>query len=502
MTVDFEKLKELAKLFAPYAPLYMVGGVVRDELLGCSGGDVDICSPLTVDEVKRVLTGVPTNAPVCGVNSSQYTVLDRNLRMGTVHIVSHGFCAEYTTFRTDSYDRASGAHTPTDVRFTTDISEDARRRDFKCNAVYKDIMTGEIVDPLSGVDDIKRGILVAADTPDNVFEADGLRILRLVRFACELGFEIEQDTMRAAKQNAWRVKDIAVERVREELNKIFISDCNYKGKLTQKQSECGATDTERECNASAECSHNVDNNVESDTANIKPHLRGIKLLDELGLIDLLLPELAELKDLSQPKKYHIFDAYWHSIKAFEVSPPHLRWAALLHDVGKRRAFELNGGVNMHGHDEIGADMVRGILGRLKFANADKARTVSLVRWHMVDVKGDMSWHKLRRFAAEHSDIADDLCVIKEVDAFASSGRRLEQNRLREAWNEIQEDGTPLSIKQLKVDGNDLKELGVEDKEIGNILSELWLDTVLNPALNDKNKAIKYVLRKVNGSFDE
>lgn len=501
MTVDFEKLKELAKLFAPYAPLYMVGGAVRDELLGVSGGDVDICSPLTVEEVKRVLTNVPvcgvndgvsTNAPVCGVSSSPYTVLDRNLRMGTVHITSQGFCAEYTTFRTDSYDRASGAHTPTDVRFTTDIVEDARRRDFKCNAVYKNIMTGEIVDPLGGVDDIKHRLLTAADTPDSVFEADGLRILRLVRFACELGFDIAPDTMRAAKQNAWRVKDIAVERVRDELNKIFLSDCSYKGKLTTEQSECGATDT----------NINDASIIKYDFDGVKPHVRGIKLLDELGLIDLLLPEIAELKGLQQPKKYHLYDAYGHSIKAFEVSPPKLRWAALLHDVGKRRAFDLNNGANMHGHDEIGADMVREILGRLKFANADKAQIVSLVRWHMVDVKGDMSWHKLRRFAAEHSDIAEDLCTIKDVDAFASCGHLPEHNRLREAWNEIQADGTPLSIKQLKVDGNDIKALGAEDKEIGALLHELWLDTVLNPALNDKNSAIKYVLRRLNNSSNE
>ncbi|MDE6059899.1 MAG: HD domain-containing protein [Clostridia bacterium] len=490
MTVDIEKLKELAKLFAPYAPLYAVGGIVRDELLGCSGGDVDICSPLTVDEVKRALEGF------------SYTVSDRNLRMGTVHIFSDGFCAEYTTFRTDSYDKSSGAHTPTNVRFTTDICEDARRRDFKCNAVYKDIMTGEIVDPLGGVDDIKHRLLTAADTPDNVFEADGLRILRLVRFACELGFEIEQDTMRAAKQNAWRVKDIAVERIRDELNKIFTSDCNYKGECAQKPSKYGTVDVACKSNANTECSSNADSNIEGDTCNIKPHVRGIKLLDELGLIDLLLPELAELKGLQQPKKYHLYDAYWHSIKAFEVSPPHLRWAALLHDVGKRRAFEMNGGANMHGHDEIGADMVRDILNRLKFANADKYKTVSLVRWHMVDIKGDMSWHKLRRFAAEHSDIAEDLCTIKDVDAVASCGHLPEHNRLREAWNELQEDGTPLSIKQLKVDGNDLKALGVEDKEIGSILSELWLDTVLNPALNDKNSAIKYVLRKLNRSSNE
>lgn len=516
MTVDLLKLKELAALFAPYATLYEVGGCVRDELLGCECGDVDVCSPLTVDEVKRALANTP------------FTVSDRNLRMGTVHISADGFCVEYTTFRTDSYDRSSGAHTPSQVRFTADIAEDALRRDFKCNAVYKNILTGQTVDPLGGEEDIKRRMLSAADKPDAVFEADGLRILRLVRFACELGFCIEEDTTRSARQNAWRVKDIAAERVREELSKIFIADTAHPSLTCRHGASCKETAVNSDLgditfsdNMTAEKS-NVESGIPSantaswkennETADMetvikvsssekyaewqhmgeKAHVRGVRLLDELGLVDLLLPELAEIKNLQQPKKYHLYNAYEHSLKAFEVSPPHLRWAALLHDVGKRRAYELSGRTHMHGHDEIGAEMVREVMNRLRFSNAEKARIVGLVRWHMIDIKGDMSTYKLRRFAAEHSDIADELCIIKDADAEASCGYRPEINRFRDVWNEVKSDGTPLCVKDLKVNGNDLISLGIEEKQIGVLLEKLWEDTVLNPVLNDRKKALSYI----------
>lgn len=449
---SIQKLKRLAELFSPYATLYAVGGYVRDGLLGCETGDIDVCSKLRVEDVKNILL------------NSDFAVSDKNLRMGTVHISSHGFVVEYTTFRVDSYDGLSGAHTPDEVRFTEDIGEDARRRDFKCNAVYYDVLNDKIVDPLCGAADIKNKILSAADAPEKVFEADGLRILRLVRFACQLGFEIEPHTLSVAKANAWRVKDIAVERIRDELCKIFVSDTAHPALRLE-----GA------------------------------HLRGFRLLDELGLINLLLPELAALKGVQQKKKYHIYDAYEHSVKAFELAPPNLRWAALLHDVGKPVALAKNNGENMHGHDVIGADIVSDMLNRFKFSNADKSHIVKLVRWHMIDLKGDTSFNKLRRFAAEYNDIIDDICAIKDADAEASSGIAPKVNRVRDAWQSVKQDGTPLNINQLKVDGNDVLAMGADGKDIGHILQELWEDTVLNPSLNSREKALAYIARKVGKS---
>ena len=245
-----DKLIALANCFKPFATLYEVGGAVRDELLGIDCFDVDVCAQLVVDDVKKILS------------NTDFVVSDRNLRMGTVHISSGDFVCEYTTFRTDSYDVSSGEHTPKDVRFTTDMNLDAKRRDFKCNALYKDVLTGEIVDLLGGVEDVKNKIVSTADGPEIVFEADGLRILRMVRFAAELGFDVEKNTYEVAKKNAWRVKDIAVERIRDELEKIFVADAKHP------------------------------------ELNLKDaHVRGLRMLDDLGLVDMLLPELASLKGL-------------------------------------------------------------------------------------------------------------------------------------------------------------------------------------------------------------
>lgn len=446
------KLNKLASLFAPYATLYLVGGCVRDKLLGTACYDIDICSKLTVDNVKTILS------------NTDFVVSDRCLRMGTVHISSGDFVAEYTTFRTDSYDKDSGKHHPDSVKFTDDISLDARRRDFKCNALYEDVSTGEIVDMVGGLQDIKNKVISTADDAQTVFEADGLRILRMVRFASELGFEIEPHTFDVAKQNAWRVKDLAVERIREELCKIFVADVKHK-------------------------------ELNLPTA----HVKGFRLLDELGLVDMLLPELAALKGLEQPKKYHLYDSYEHSVKAYEVAPPNIRFCALMHDIGKAEAVKRYG--NMHGHDHIGAEMMRDVCNRFKFSTAQTRLAVRLVRWHMVDLAGDMSVNKLRRFVAKNMDIVDDLCALMRADAIASCGRCDKENRIATVAKELREDGTPLCIKDLKVSGDDLVRLGVEEKDRGKVLEALWEDTVMNPALNDRNKALDYIER-VNKKLKE
>lgn len=444
--LDSVDLFELAKAIAPYATLYAVGGCVRDGLLDIECFDIDVCAELSVDDIKKALL------------NTDFVVSDKNLRMGTVHISRGNFTVEYTTWRSDSYDLSCGGHTPKEVSFTNDITIDARRRDFRCNAVYYDILNKKIVDPLGGVEDIKNGVLTSADDPEIVFEADGLRILRLVRFYAELGFSIEDKTLSVAKQNAWRVKDIVVERIREELCKIFVADTRHK---------------------------------QLDTKD--GHVRGFRLLDELGLVDMLLPELAELKGLEQPAKYHLYDAYEHSVKAFEIAPPHLRIASLFHDLGKRRSIEKYG--NMHAHDTMGEEIARGILNRFKFSNADTYRICQLVRWHMVDINGNTSQAKLRRFVVEHADIIEDLCDLMDIDGIASCGKLTRPNRLREEYEYLKSKGIPLCVKDLKVTGNDLVDMGVECKYRSTLLKDLLLETAMNPHLNDRDVALAYVEKR-------
>lgn len=445
-------LKSLAICFKPFATLYQVGGAVRDELLGIECFDIDVCAKLKVEDVKKILS------------NTDFVVSDKNLRMGTVHISCGDFVCEYTTFRTDSYDVSSGGHTPKDVRFTLDMSLDARRRDFKCNALYKDILTGKILDLLGGTEDVKNKIISTADEPNIVFEADGLRILRMVRFAAELGFGVESNTFEIAKKNAWRVKDIAVERIRDELEKIFVADTKHP-RLNLKDA----------------------------------HVRGLAMLDELGLVDMLFPELATLKDLEQPKKYHLYDAYKHSLKAFECAPPRLRFAALLHDIGKTESIKSTG--NMHSHAQIGAELADGICKRFKLPNSERKRLVKIVALHMTDVKGDMPKGKLRRFVVENFDVIRDLCDFMDADSIAHKGESGRSDAIRRVVKEIENDGTPLRVKDLKISGQDLVNMGVDEKTRGKILEELWLDTAENPALNDREKAIDYVENKRKDNRD-
>lgn len=450
MAVDEQKLKRLATYFSPAAPLYEVGGCVRDELLGVKCYDVDVCAQLDVETVKKILL------------NTDFVVSAKNLRMGTVHISSDDFCVEYTTFRTDSYDKASGKHSPDDVTFTSDMSLDARRRDFKCNALYKDILTGEIVDLLGGKEDIKNKIISTADEPNAVFEADGLRILRMVRFASELGFDVEKETYEVAKKNAWRVGDLAGERIRDELCKIFVADTKHP------------------------------------ELNLKgAHVKGLEMLDDFGLVDLILPELAALKGLNQPKKYHLYEAYTHSVKAFEVAPPNIRWAALLHDVGKAPCMKEDG--NMHFHAVVGEKMVRAIAERLKFSNAEIDRMSKLVSLHMVDINGNTSESKLRAFCVKNAPYIDDLLCLMDADAIASAGEITRENRVRKAWLEVKEKVLPLCVKDLKIDGNDLLALGAKGAQCGEILKSLLRDTALEPSLDDREKALAYAARKIEKS---
>lgn len=444
--VNKKKLVELAGLFPKDRPLYAVGGYVRDMILGIENHDVDICSEITVNELKTLLL------------NSDFEVLDKNLRVGTVIISTRGFSAEYTTFRTDSYPDGSGTHTPDGVTFTTDMRLDALRRDFGCNAIYFNPLTDEIVDILGKREEVDNKLIATVTDSDEVFSADGLRILRLVRFACELGFEIEEHTFETAKKYAHLVGDITVERVFAELDKIVVADTAHP------------------------------------ELNLKDaHVRGIELLDALGLVDMLIPELAALKGLAQPMRYHLYDAYVHSIECYRVSPPRLRWACLLHDIGKRPCMEKYG--NMHSHAEIGAEMASKRLLHFKMQKARVKRIRDLIFNHMVDINGNMKQGKMTWFVAENFALALDLADLKDCDSIGAKGAPLERNRVRETYQKIIDEKLPVSIKDLPVGGKDLVEMGIEEKSRGIALYDLWRASVMNPTLLDREKAIAYLEKR-------
>lgn len=213
MKIANEKLYKLSQLLD--SPLYLVGGAVRNSILGLPLGDYDTASANLPNDVVSKLKG------------TEFTVLAEYPRTGTVLIGSDEFKTEHTTFRTDSYPINSGVHSPEWVEFTTDIEIDALRRDFTVNAIYYNLTSDIIVDPTGGINDLKKRELRTVDDPKRVLGEDALRIMRLVRLRAELGFGIESMTLAVASELGARVKDISRERITDEYIKTLKGATKY-----------------------------------------------------------------------------------------------------------------------------------------------------------------------------------------------------------------------------------------------------------------------------------
>ena len=207
-----KSLISLAKILN--APLYVVGGYIRNSILGIKGDDIDICGPLEVDTLAKLL------------EETNFDVKIKNKFVGTAIITFKNEKFEYSTFRKEFY-KEGGAHLPEKVVFIDSLAEDAKRRDFTCNCIYYDIKQDKFIDIYGGKEDIKNKILKTIETPDFVFAHDGLRILRLFRFECELGFKIDKQTLSSAIKYSPNVKDISGERVIHEITCILHSGTRY-----------------------------------------------------------------------------------------------------------------------------------------------------------------------------------------------------------------------------------------------------------------------------------
>ena len=404
------------------SPLYLVGGAVRNELLGIPVSDYDICGDISPDDLAKACVGL-------------FTLRDVNPRIGTVKLYGEKESYEYTRFRRDSYPALSGEHTPLEVEFVSSPDEDAFRRDFTVNAIYKRVTDGVILDPTGGIEDLKKRVLCTTRAPEAVFSEDGLRLLRLVRFAAELGFDIDKDTMAAAKKYAPLLKDITVERIREELERILAADVKYGVK--------------------------------------RAVYRGLCLLHELGLFDYFLPEIEEGVGLVQPSKYHKYDVFYHILNTVDAAPPHLRLAALLHDIAKPLCYRESGNFYMHSLES--AIMAERVMRRLKYSNERINRTVEIVRWHMFDFNGEASVNKKRRFVQREWDLLEDIVALKNADSVGTG--YFARNEFGEALlalkEKMKEEKVPVKVTDLSIKGSELEGLGIEPQ-----LRSLVLRTLL------------------------
>ncbi|MDR0425865.1 MAG: HD domain-containing protein [Clostridiales bacterium] len=433
-----ETLKALAEISA--FPVYVVGGHVRNLLAGLGSTDVDIAGPAVSSAL-----GLP----------GRYRIDIVNYKLGTAVIRIGGDSYEYTPFRLEKY-APGGGHTPIVSVLTTDLFKDALRRDFTCNSVYYDIKKGELIDPVGGVADIEKQ-LVRARNPKLIFASDGLRVMRLVRIACQTGFKIEGETAKAAMEAAPLLKDISAERKREELNLILTADQKYGVK--------------------------------------NAHYRGIKLLHKMGVFPYLIPKVDLMEGVAQNPAYHKYDVLEHTLQTVRFAPPHLRLAALLHDIGKPYALEKTG--NMHGHELVSANIAAYTLGEhgLKYANKVIDDTVWLVRHHMLDMAGDMRETKLRLFAAQHFDRIDDLAALIKADRMGTGMYDLPPTlRLEAVKRALTDENAPLKVTDLKIDGSMLISEGIQAVKIGGILEELWRACVLEPRLNNEDWLLARIRR--------
>jgi poly(A) polymerase len=421
--------------------LYLVGGVVRDALLDAPhADDLDFATSATPDQTKRALSAA---------GGKVYTVGER---FGTIGAVFDDLRVEVTTYRAEAYQ--AGSRKP-DVSFRRRLSDDLARRDFTVNAIACDARTGEMEDPFAGQEDLHRGIVRAVGEPAERFQEDPLRLLRAVRFTSRLGFQLDPATASAVRHEAASLASISRERVRDELQRMLLGPAPA---------------------------------------------RAIRLLCDLGLAEHSLPDLLGLRGMQQETGRHK-DVFNHTLQVVDRTPPRpaLRWAALLHDIGKPRTLSIqNGQVHFFGHDRVGEKMARRILGDLKLPTDLFEHVSQLVGFHLRANAYEPSWTDgaVRRFVREVGDaLVEDLLALSRADVTSARAERrlavarsVDQLERRIGELRAQEDIARLSSP---LDGNDLMALfqrppGAWIRPIKDRLLEMVLDGEL--AMDDRAAA--------------
>ena len=407
---------------------YWVGGSVRDRLLGRSVWDWDVATSARPEDVQQIFKGSRI----------------RGVRFGVCGVKDGDRIVHVATFRSEgSY---SDGRRPDRVTYTTDPKADVRRRDFTINGMLFDPVEEEVLDFVGGQRDLDQKLIRTIGDPRQRFSEDWLRMLRAVRFAAALGFSIESETKDAIRALASNIRGVAAERVRDELSRIL--------------TEGGAR-------------------------------QGFELLDETGLLAELLPEVAELKGVEQPPRFHPEGDVWtHTLlmlEGLEEPSPTLAWGVLLHDIGKPLTFRLTDRIRFHGHVEKGIELAEGICSRLRFSNADTERILALIRNHMkMAVLPRMRPGKQRRFVEQPH--FDEHLELHRLDCIASHGRL---GKYRFAVEKSKEVAAYEPVEPL-LTGHDLKEAGYTPgpvfKEILGLVEDLHLDG----ELGDRESALELV----------
>lgn len=440
---------------------YVVGGCVRDSILGRIPGDWDITTSAKPEEVKRVFR----------------RTIDTGIAHGTVTVMIEDEGFEVTTFRVDG---AYEDHRhPDQVAFTPNLEEDLKRRDFTINAMAYSPDTG-LIDLFGGMDDIREGRIRCVGDPVERFTEDALRMLRGVRFAGQLGFGIEAATVEAIRICAPTIANVSAERIREELTKLLLSGQPEKLLLAEETGLCRVFFPEL-----SYMLHTEQNNPHH-CYNVGEHsLRVVKNIQ--GLYPRLSKdELPYGGSFSEQKVNTIFV-----------------YAALLHDVGKpsRRQADAEGVHHFHGHAAKGTEMAEKILKRLRFDNDTIRIVTNLIRFHETRHNGGQ--RAMRRLIHKAgTETMPYLFLLQEADICAQSGYKREEklaalSEAKRIFREIREKQEPVNIRDLAVTGNDIIALGVQSgPAVGKILNDLLELVMEDPAKNNRKLLLTEMEKRI------
>ena len=416
---------------------YAVGGCVRDSILGSTPDDWDITTSATPQETKQLFQ----------------KTFDTGIEHGTITVLLGKDAYEVTTYRVDG--KYEDSRHPSEVTFTRSLKEDLLRRDFTMNAMAYNDKEG-LVDIFGGMDDLQNRCIRCVGNAEERFREDALRILRAVRFAAQLDFEVEEETKQGIRRLAPTLANISAERIQVELVKMLVS----------------------------------------------PNPGLLRMAYELGITQVILPEFDVMMQTTQETPHHCYSVGEHTLRAVELvrAEKALRLTMLLHDVAKpkMKTVDDKGRAHFKKHDLEGTQMAKAILRRLKFDNDTINKVTKLVAYH--DYRMEAEPRLVRRAMNRiGEDLFAEYLEVRMADTLAQSAYQREEKLqnlqdIRSCYEEIIENKQCVSLKELAVTGSDLIADGMmPGKEIGHVLNLLLEQVLEKPELNDKETLLR--LRK-------
>lgn len=411
---------------------YIVGGCVRDSILHKKPMDWDITTNAKPAEIKKIFD----------------RTIDTGIEHGTVTVMLNKEGYEVTTYRIDG--EYNDHRRPSEVEFTCNLEEDLKRRDFTINAMAYNKTVG-LIDIFGGINDLNNGIIKCVGNPMDRFDEDALRILRAVRFSAQLGFQIDEATEHAITKKAPYLKDISAERIQVEMTKLLISS----------------------------------------------HPEKIVDAYYLGITEIVLPEFNIMMNTAQNNPYHRYSVGMHTVIALQniESSTILRWAILLHDIAKpsKKTTDEEGIDHFYGHSEAGVEMAKTVLRRMKLDNNTIKWVTKLIEWHDFRLEEPIDEVAFRKALSKMgSEIYPQLLMIQKADLLAKAEETIKKHIgmfdvLEQKFSMIINRQDPLSISELKINGNDLIKLGIKPGVgMGIVLSTLLEKVLENPSLNEEN----------------